>query len=334
VDTVQIADPVWETTFPHRVAPRPEEGLAGIFLRCDEVNDWESGTTMKTFVRALRLDKTARSMNLVLPPPSMDLRPLAGWLAVSEQSLRATTYHVELSRLYETPHPHPQLFSATGTGPQFCPACLAKERMLRRTFLLPHVHCCPLHHLRLQCVCDCSKSLSPPKTGFRALDLLAKVSYETGVIQRWFSPEKKPFTCHACGLDWAHFPRVEADPKLLMRERAILAWYDFFFSKGTLRAINQALQAIGRTLEQRQTKNVKRLNGSMLRVTFTTAEKTSLGRLVEVLVSLELSPDIVEAEEPAVVWRPMNRQAFYCPMPSCPHMKSNNAPCEARRSGR
>ncbi len=331
MDAVHIADPAWETTFPHRVAPRPEEWLAGIFLRCDAVNGLDSGTTMKTLVRTLHLDKTARSMSLVLPPASMDLRPLAGWLAVSEQSLLATTYHAELSRLYETSHPHAQLFSA-GMGSPFCPACVAEERMLRRSFLLPHVRCCPRHHLRLQGVCVCSKSLSPPKTGFSVLDTLAKVSYEAGVIQRLFSPGKRPFTCHACGLDWARFPRVEADPKLLVREQAILAWYDFFFSKGTLHALNQALQIVRRTLEQRQSKSIKLLNGRLSRVTFSTAEKTSLGRLVEVLVSLQLSPDMIEAEEPAVVWRSMNRQVFYCPMPACPHMRPNSTACEARRN--
>ncbi len=236
-----------------------------------------------------------------------------------------------LSRLYETSHPHAQLFSA-GMGSPFCPACVAEERMLRRSFLLPHVRCCPRHHLRLQGVCVCSKSLSPPKTGFSVLDTLAKVSYEAGVIQRLFSPGKRPFTCHACGLDWARFPRVEADPKLLVREQAILAWYDFFFSKGTLHALNQALQIVRRTLEQRQSKSIKLLNGRLSRVTFSTAEKTSLGRLVEVLVSLQLSPDMIEAEEPAVVWRSMNRQVFYCPMPACPHMRPNSTACEARRN--
>jgi hypothetical protein len=135
-------------------------------------------------------------------------------------------------------------------------------------------------------------------------------------------------------VDWARFPRVEADPKIRIREQAILAWYDFFFSKGTLRAVNQALQAVSRTVERRQTKSIKRLDGSMSRVTFSTAEKTSLGRLVEILVSLELSPSIVEAEEPAVVWRPINRQVFYSPMPACPHMRPNDTSCEARGNRR
>jgi TniQ len=144
VGTVQVADPTWETTFPHRVAPGPEEWLAGVVLRCDEVNDWDSGTTTKMLLRALQLDKEIRTLSLVLPPSSMALRPLAGWLAVSEQSLLATTYQAELARLYETPHPHVQLLHM-GMGFRFCPACMAEERMLRRSFVLPHIRCCPLH---------------------------------------------------------------------------------------------------------------------------------------------------------------------------------------------
>ncbi len=299
-------------------------------LRCDEVNGWDSGTTMATLVRTLHLDKTARSMSLLIPPPSIDLRPLAGWLGVSEQSLLATTYHAEVSRLYENPHPHSQLFAA-GMGTHFCPACVSEERMLRRSFFLPYVRSCPRHQLCLQSVCGCSKSAVPPNTGFLMLDKLLEVSHEIGVSQKWFSSGSQPFACHACGLDWARFPHVEADPKILLREQAILAWYDFFFSKGSLLILNQVVQMVRRTVEQRQSKSIRLLDGRLSRVTFSTAEKTSLGRLVEVLVSLQLSPDMLEAEEPAVAWRSMNRQTLYCSMPNCPHMRPNTTSCEARR---
>ena len=328
--SVQIADPAWETTFPSIVEPRPGEWLGGVLLRCDEVNGWDSGTTMATLVRTLHLDKTARSMSLLIPPPSIDLQPLAGWLAVSESSLLATTYHAEVSRLYEVPHPHPQLFAA-GMGTHFCPACVAEERMLRRSFLLPHIGCCARHRLRLRSFCTCSTRVTPPKTGFLILDRLVEVSYETGVLQKWFSSGSHPFTCRACGLDWARFPHVEADPKTLLREQAILAWYDFLFSKGSLQTLNQALQLVRRIVEQRQSKSIRLLDGRLSRVTFSTAEKTSLGRLVEVLVSLQLTPDMIDVEEPAVAWRAMNQQTFSCSMPNCPHVRSSSPSCEARR---
>jgi hypothetical protein len=40
---VLLDDPAWQTTFPHRVTPLHEEWLAGLLLRCDEVNHWASG---------------------------------------------------------------------------------------------------------------------------------------------------------------------------------------------------------------------------------------------------------------------------------------------------
>ena len=43
---VSITDPAWRTTFPLVVAPLAEEWLAGLLLRCDEVNRWDSGTTL------------------------------------------------------------------------------------------------------------------------------------------------------------------------------------------------------------------------------------------------------------------------------------------------
>lgn len=52
MQTVQIADPTRETTFPHRVLPRPEEWLAGVVLRCDEANGWDSGTTITYLLRS------------------------------------------------------------------------------------------------------------------------------------------------------------------------------------------------------------------------------------------------------------------------------------------
>jgi len=107
----------------------------------------------------------------------------------------------------------------------------------------------------------------------------------------------KPFICHACGLNWASFPRLKADPERLTLEQKILAWYNFFFSKGTRVVLSHALKAIDRTLQQRQTKNVKQLDGRTVWVTFTSPEKTSIGRLVDLLVSLELSPNLLESEE-------------------------------------
>jgi len=82
----------------------------------------------------------------------------------------------------------------------------------------------------------------------------------------------------------------------------------------------RALQLIGRTMEERKITTVKHLNGRSLRVTFSSPEKTTLARLVDVLVSLKLSPEDLEADEGPLLWRPINWQTFYCPVPTCPYM--------------
>lgn len=44
----------WFTTFPHRVVPFPDEWLPIMMLRCDEVNYWESRTTLTQFLYVYR----------------------------------------------------------------------------------------------------------------------------------------------------------------------------------------------------------------------------------------------------------------------------------------
>ena len=170
--------------------------------------------------------------------------------------------------------------------------------MLRRSLVLPHIRCCPIHHVYLQSSCPCGRSL------WRHL----------------FSAQTQPFTCHKCGLAWAKFARQEADPKRVALEQKILTWYSFFFSKGSRMLLARALQLIGRTMEERKITTVKHLNGRSLRVTFSSPEKTTLARLVDVLVSLKLSPEDLEADEGPLLWRPINWQTFYCPVPTCPYM--------------
>ncbi len=48
---IHISDPAWRTTFPHLVAPLPNEWIAGVLLRCDERNFWGSGTALGHVLR-------------------------------------------------------------------------------------------------------------------------------------------------------------------------------------------------------------------------------------------------------------------------------------------
>jgi hypothetical protein len=331
VHAVQITDPAWETTFPHRVAPRAEEWLAGVLLRCDEANGWDRGRTLAYLLRTLQRPANLTQPGLVLPPSPAFLQVLAGWLAVPESALLATTYGAELTRLYERPDPPIQ---DMGVVFHFCPACLAERRMLRRTCVLPHITCCPLHQVQLQSRCVCRERNPPPKSDHPVFDAISladaifKHMDEAPVGQDLFFSGKQPFTCHECGLDWAQFPRRSADPERLLLEQKILAWYDFFFSKGTRVVLQRTLQVINQTLKQRQKRSVKRLNGKTSLVTFSALERMSLGQLVDVLVSLELAPDAVGTDETPLLWRPVNRQTFYCPMASCPYMKPGSLTAE------
>jgi hypothetical protein len=54
MQTIYISDPEWQETFPHRVAPLPDEWLPGLLLRCDEVNDWDSGKTLMHLRRSTK----------------------------------------------------------------------------------------------------------------------------------------------------------------------------------------------------------------------------------------------------------------------------------------
>jgi len=329
VQAVPIADPTWNTTFPHRVAPRAQEWLAGVLLRCDEANGWDSGATITYLLRTTQVTKEVKKLGLALAAPVLDLHTLAGWLAVSEPALRATTYQAELARLYANPTPHIQKVDMGG-GFHFCLECITEERMLRRTLVLPHIRCCPLHHVQLQSRCSCLERARPPETDIPGLDPLLQMIYEVGVAQRLFSPGKKPMTCRRCGLDWADFPRLKADPERLILEQKILAWYDFFF-KGTRGVLTHALRVINQTLQQRHKKSVKRLSGRTIPVTFSSPERTSLGHLVDVLVSLELTPSDVETDETPLLWWPINRQTFYCPVPACPYRRPTDAGGDEKR---
>jgi hypothetical protein len=66
---VYITDPAWRTTFQHLVAPLPNEWLLGLLLRCDEVNDWNSGTTFTLFRHSINWSGAIEHM---IAPSSLD----------------------------------------------------------------------------------------------------------------------------------------------------------------------------------------------------------------------------------------------------------------------
>jgi hypothetical protein len=227
--SIHLDDPAWHTTFPRRVAPQEDEWLPGLLLRCDEANHWASRTTLAQVLRPgpekfHRCWRTETPNLSVLTPHSFNLEYLARLLALPQALLLATTYQVELARLYEHVSLHPKHLSAAAAF-HLCPACLAERRLLRRLLVLPHLTTCPDHRLFLLSTCQCGRPL------------------------RLFHRQAPPFTCPACGLDWAELPQIEAEPERLEVEHRVLSWYAFFFAHGSFPLLLRGSQLAARVEE-------------------------------------------------------------------------------------
>src|SRR5712692_3858742 len=102
---VTRAEPGWLSTFPHVGAPHPDEWIAGLLLRCDEMNHRESGTTWRYLLRSTTHPGFGPGSALIVIPEAM-LASLAQRLSVSRECLLSTTYACELARLYSPARPH------------------------------------------------------------------------------------------------------------------------------------------------------------------------------------------------------------------------------------
>lgn len=220
---VSIDDPAWLATFPHIVAPLPDEWLPGLLLRCDEVNDWRSGMTLshirhsprKPFINIWH-EKTHQLF--VVVPNSLNLDSLAQLLATPTSTLLHMTYFVELTRLYDSENPPSRSLHLNPSFPfRVCPECLAQDRLLRRTLVLRYITVCPQHQINLVEKCDC------------------------GVQLKLFNRHARPFTCHACSLDWEDLPQYKPHHEVLVRKQKLLIWYEFFFSNCTPEMLWNAL---------------------------------------------------------------------------------------------
>jgi len=229
---VYITDPAWRTSFQHLVAPLPGEWLPGLLLRCDETHGWLAGTTLTLFRRAAKWN--AKLGPALTVPSALNLSFLVQRLDLSTDDLLATTYQHELARCYGTLQPHFRQLSATFRF-SFCPECLAQSRKLQRKFVLPHITCCPEHHLTLVRACHCGMTLS------------------------LFSRNREqPFTCHSCGLDWARFPRRLATLQRIRHEQKVLSCYEFFFLKGTPELLKRAWQFVIHKLKEKELEYMQR----------------------------------------------------------------------------
>ena len=275
----------WQTTFPHRVAPLPDEWLPGLLLRCDKANHWESGTTFRALLHSTHHPGFGPGSSLIVIPSSI-LEYLAPLLMVSASCLLATTYGLELARLYSTSAPHSEhllgprrgtnvrLFLEKGVGRQaiitmfgfhICPLCMVQARLLRRTVMLPYLKSCPVHHIAFHTHCTCGWPLI------------------------LFSRGKQPFLCFACGLDWARLPHIQLPPDQATLERDLWALYEFFLLKGTSSLKASALRLAIPRMREHEPFELKLAGRRVKRVTTRTLDRLSLRYLVDILVSVGIS---------------------------------------------
>ncbi len=147
---------------------------------------------------------------------------------------------------------------------------IAEERLLRRAFVLPHIHFCPYHEVALVSTCKC------------------------GVVLQLFSRYSQPFICHDCGWEWTRLPLFPVPPERFILEQKVLSCYEFFFTRGTPQLLVRALQLIREKLKEERIVQVKLLDGTIKQVEHYELTKASLGYLVNLLVSLDLSLRLME----------------------------------------
>jgi TniQ protein len=287
-------DPEWLTTFPCRVAPLPDEWLTGLLLRCDEVNCWESGTTFWfTTTASTAGDKQRWKRNMKdrqrwkhnIPnfflPHLVNISSLAHSLGITERLCVSTTYYEELIRCYDLVSPLSRLLYPYFAF-RLCPACLAEMRLLRRIFLLPCLRYCPHHQVTLLKTCTCGMPFFP------------------------FNQSTLPFICPSCHLDWARLPLIQTQASHLETEQKLLSHFSWLLTQGTPALLMRALECIHEKLMGKS--EMPLVNGTTwLRKMdryWTTPDATSasLGALAIALVSLNISPQEVFAQD-----RPVRR---------------------------
>jgi hypothetical protein len=258
MQVVSPDDPAWLTSFPHRVEPSDDEWFPGLLLRCDDVNHWSSGTTLRYLLDSTKQQRFGPRSNMIVVP--FPLRQMLAYVVrLPQERILATTYQTELTQLYGIPNPHSRTLNAK---PSFhlCPACMAQRRLLKRTLALPHLSSCSLHGLELQNRCQCGKPL------------------------RLFSSNGLPFTCAACGLDWADLPQIPLAEDVVERDRHLNSLYDYFLVEGTPKRMRHAVDIL-RMHEKEKSGLSRREHPDVI----PRRKKFSLGYLVNRIVQAGLS---------------------------------------------
>ena len=276
MQAIHLHEPAWSTTFPQWVAPQHDEWLPGLLLRCDKANHWGSGTTIAHLLRSISGYPLRGKPNWIVVPSSV-LELLAQLLALPISGLLATTYQLELASLYDTSSPH-ATYLCRSVPFHLCPDCIAEGGLLKRTLILPHITYCPSHQVALVGTCWCGTPL------------------------QLFLRQALPFTCQKCCLDWAKLPRLSINEKQAALEQRLLSHYEFFFANGTPTILAKAQQLVRERVKKKKVDHVKCSDGNVKYVECYDSKRVSLGYLVELLVSLDLSPHDIRANDGPLPW--------------------------------
>ncbi len=209
--------------------------------------------------------------------PTVALELLARLLSLPISALLATTYQLELANLYNTLYPH-ATFLNRSFPLRLCPDCITEKRLIKRALLLPYITSCPYHHVVLMEVCRC------------------------GTLLQLFQKRSLPFTCQRCRLDWGELPRFTSKPERIALEQRLMSYYTFFFDNARQIIIAKAQQLVRDVMKKRKIDHLRCFDGNYRYVECYDAKRMSLGFLVELLVSLDLSPDDIMAYKGSIPW--------------------------------
>jgi len=255
-----LADIRWFQTFPLVVSPRADEWVAGLLLRCDEANLWESGGTLTHVLQTARKTDQKKDANLILPALRV-IGQLAECLALPMEQVLATTFYTELARCYGTASPHAAQLNRV-LPLRICPSCVRSARLLMRSLVLTHLHFCPSHQVAFVSSCQCGSRL------------------------KLFDASASPFVCSECKTDWGSLPRLLARPDQMRQEQKAWSFYGFFLKQGTPQVLARTVQYIRYKMKEEKIRQTKLLDGTAMRLEHYELRRHSLSYLVNVLVSL------------------------------------------------
>ena len=263
---------------PVRRRARPGEFLGGLLLANDEANEWPADGTARIASRYGGAVGFGRP-GLHVMATVFDLERLASVLGCSLESVEATTYRAEISRMFG-PDASPRRLGQT---PPFrvCPACVAERRFIGKDTVLPLLAGCIEHRLHFVTRCTCGRRLAE------------------------YEPSRQPFACPTCWRDWGSLDRSELDGPELLRARQIVHAYERIFKRGSVDILERARRTIGPTVRKRWTGGW--LDPEDLPVVDAGRMIGSISALVATLVGCQIDPERVFDPVPEVGLRCLNQ---------------------------